>query len=47
MVLGVDQLEAWLSGDMPVEVLASLDYECVGESCGEPYNGSTVQLALY
>lgn len=36
VMLKTNQLEAWLNGAMPIEALASLDYECIGEPCEEP-----------
>jgi len=33
VVLRADQLEDWVSGAMPIEELATLDYECIGEPC--------------
>ena len=36
VMLRTDHLEAWLSGAMPIEALASLDYECYGEPCEKP-----------
>ena len=35
VMLRTDQLEAWLSGAMSIEALASLEYECFGEPCEE------------
>jgi len=35
VILRTDQLEAWLSGVMPIEELALLNYECVGSLCEE------------
>ena len=35
VILGTDQLESWLSGAMPIEALASIDYSCVGEPLEE------------
>jgi len=31
VILQVDQLEEWLSGEMPAEVLTATDYDCIGE----------------
>jgi putative SOS response-associated peptidase YedK len=36
VMLRVDQLEDWLSGAMPVEALASMDYDCAGAPCEAP-----------
>ena len=33
VMLRTDQLDAWLSGAMPIAELASLNYECMGEPC--------------
>ena len=35
VMLRTDQLEAWLSGDMPIETLEHLEYECTGVPCEE------------
>ena len=52
VMLRVDQIEAWLSGVMPVEELENLSYECVGNPCEEPEikideNGDTEQMSLF
>ena len=36
VMLRTDQLESWLSGEMPVEDLAGFDYDCAGEPCEKP-----------
>ena len=51
VMLRTDQLDEWLSGAMPIEKLASLDFDCVGEPCHEeqpikPDEGFE-QLGLY
>jgi len=35
VILRTDQLEAWLSGSMPIDELKSLDYDCINEPCVE------------
>ena len=50
VVLKTDQIESWLSGTMPIEVLAKLDYDCTGEPCsGSPpsKDGGLEQLTLF
>ena len=50
VMLRTDQLEAWLSGVMPVEALTSLDFECSGTPCGEdekPDDGDNAQTRLF
>jgi putative SOS response-associated peptidase YedK len=36
VMLRTDQLEDWLSGKMPIESLAGMEYECVGEAFEQP-----------
>ena len=36
VILRIDQLEAWLSGAMPIKELASTEYDCSGVPCEEP-----------
>ena len=36
VMLRTDQIESWLSGAMPIEVLSTLDYDCTGKPCSEP-----------
>jgi putative SOS response-associated peptidase YedK len=33
VILRTDQIEGWLSGAMPIEDLAGIEYECFGEPC--------------
>ena len=49
VILVVNQLESWLSGEMPIDALASLDYDCYGESCEAPVSGNDgmEQLSLF
>ena len=49
VMLRTDQLEAWLSGAMPIEALASLDYDCTGAPCEEvPKDaGESEQMSLF
>ena len=49
VVLRVDQIEPWLSGDLPIEALSSMDYECIGELCDQDVINaeSTKQLSLF
>jgi len=52
VILRADQLESWLSGAMPIEMLASIDFSCVGEPLEEPVDFSTessdfVQMTLF
>ena len=49
VILRVNQLEPWLSGAMPIDDLASLDFECIGESCEPPGVGNEglEQLSLF
>jgi len=39
VMLKTDQIESWLSGAMPIEVLSTLDYDCTGKPCPEPESG--------
>ena len=43
VILHTDKLESWLDGTMPIDELASLDYECIVDTCEEP---SFEQLSL-
>jgi len=49
VILHSDKIEAWLSGKMPVEELALMDYECMGEPCGAVGTGDNPveQLSLF
>jgi putative SOS response-associated peptidase YedK len=50
VMLRVDQLEPWLSGDMPIDELASLDYDCFGEPCEDTEKKETnggEQMSLF
>lgn len=49
VMLRTDQLETWLSGEMPIEVLVSLDFDCMGEPCEfpEPESDDFEQLTLF
>ncbi|MCL2528647.1 MAG: SOS response-associated peptidase [Defluviitaleaceae bacterium] len=47
VILRVDQIELWLSGEMPIDGLATLDYECIAEACESPgEDDGYVQLTL-
>jgi len=47
VILRTDQLETWLSGAMPIENLASLDYDCSGTPYVELDNGDSGQISLF
>ena len=52
VILRADQLESWLRGAMPIEMLASMDFSCVGEPLEEPVDFSQessdfVQMTLF
>jgi putative SOS response-associated peptidase YedK len=50
VMLRTDQLEGWLNGSMPIEELATLDYNCRGEPCEEPEQkdtGGSEQISLF
>jgi len=49
VILRVNQLESWLCGTMPIDELASLDYDCMANPC-EPLkenNNEYEQLTLF
>ena len=44
VILKTDQLEPWLTGDLPIDDLTGLDYDCSVEPCEAP--GNVEQLTL-
>jgi len=48
VILRIDRLEDWLSGAMPIEGLADLDYECAGEPCDrDTAENGEQEMSLY
>ena len=49
VMLRTDQIEPWLSGSLPIEALASLDYDCVAEPTNEPdeQGSGSEQLTMF
>ena len=51
VMLRTDQLEAWLSGEMPIEALEHLEYECTGVPCEEAVKkvetGDKEQMSMF
>jgi hypothetical protein len=50
VMLRTDQLEAWLSGQMPIEQLPVIDFECTGFPCDDgtgEQDGDCEQISLF
>ena len=48
VMLRTDQIEPWLSGSLPIEALASLDYDCAAEPTNELQQGSrSEQMTMF